>query len=422
MERFHYLGDGDIVGETLRYVAENATGWLALVGWGAAALKSRFREAYIGWDEKTKYRRLHLVANNVRFLILPRVPHLASSVLGANIRRLSRDWQQRYGHPILLAETFVDLNRFAGTCYRAANWTYLGQTRGVGRRGAGFQSHGEPKGLFVYPLHRRAREILASPFPSPEIGGGHSMADLSIDVNRLPLEGEGGLIDVLRQISDPRQSRGLRHPLESILAMAVLAVLCGARSYEAIAEWSGELPRDVRRRLGSRRYKAPSETTFRRVLQLVNAAEIDEKIGEWLVAQKVLKSCAIAIDGKTLRGSRDGEVGPSHLLSAVTHDSCVVVAQEQVEQKTNEIKHTRPLLEGLDLEGTVVTADAMHTQKEFARYLVEEKKADYVFLAKDNQSTLREDIELLDWQSFPPSGENAQQGARPDRDAHDLGT
>lgn len=247
------------------------------------------------------------------------------------------------------------------------------------------------------------------------------MPDLSIDVNRLPLEGERGLIDVLRQISDPRQARGLRHPMESILGMAVLAVLCGARSYESIAEWAADLPRDVRRRLGSRRFYPPSETTFRRVLQLVNAAEVDERIGQWLVAQKVLKDRAIAIDGKTLRGSNDGEARPFHLLSAVVHDNCVVVAQEQVDEKTNEIKHAKPLLDGLDLEGAVVTADAMHTQTEFARYLVEEKKADYVLPVKDNQPTLGDDIKLLDWQSFSPSSDNGQQGPRPDRDPDDLG-
>jgi len=205
MARFHYLGDGEIVGKTQRYVAEIGDEWLALLGWGAAVLKSRHRERYLGWDEKTKYRRLHLVANNVRFLMLPgvEVPHLASRVLAANLRRLSRDWEARYGHPILLAETFVDLGRFRGTAYRAANWIYLGQTRGMGRRGAGYESHGQPKGLFVYPLHRRARALLSAPFPAPQLTGRQGVSTFSIDVNRLPVEGDGGLLEVLRQITDP---------------------------------------------------------------------------------------------------------------------------------------------------------------------------------------------------------------------------
>lgn len=148
MERFHYLGDGVIVGETLRQVAESEGRWVALLGWGAAVLKSRHREAWVGWDERTKYQRLHLVANNVRFLVLPwvHVPCLASAVLSRSLRRLSADWQEHYDHPIMLAETFVDLSRFRGTCYRAANWLHLGETRGMRRKGAGYESHGNKKG------------------------------------------------------------------------------------------------------------------------------------------------------------------------------------------------------------------------------------------------------------------------------------
>jgi hypothetical protein len=121
MARYHYLGDAELVGESLRYVAESKRGWLALLGWSAAAWKSRHREGYIGWDARTKQARLRFVAGNSRFLILPwvRVPHLASSILGANVRRLCADWVERHGHPILLVETFVDLERFRGTCYHA---------------------------------------------------------------------------------------------------------------------------------------------------------------------------------------------------------------------------------------------------------------------------------------------------------------
>lgn len=122
IERFHYLGGARLVGESLRYVAEIDGRWLALLGWGAAALKSRHRDAFIGWEERTKLQRLHLVANNARFLIFPwvKVSHLASRVLSLNLRRLSKDWQEWYDHPILFAETFVDVERFSGTCYRAA--------------------------------------------------------------------------------------------------------------------------------------------------------------------------------------------------------------------------------------------------------------------------------------------------------------
>jgi hypothetical protein len=121
LHRFHYLGHKGDVGERLCYLAEIDGQWLALLSWAAAALENRARDRYIGWDEKTKYERLSLVANNTRFLILPWVcvPHLASHVLSKNLRRLSRDWEARYAHPIFLAETFVDLQRFTGTCYQS---------------------------------------------------------------------------------------------------------------------------------------------------------------------------------------------------------------------------------------------------------------------------------------------------------------
>jgi hypothetical protein len=414
MALFHYLGDGELVGESLRYVAEDDRGWLALLGWGAAALKCRHREAFLGWSDQLRLQRLGFVVNNARFLILPwvRVPHLASHVLAANLRRLSRDWKLAYAHRVLVAETFVDLNRFRGTCYRACNWKYLGQTRGMGRQGAGYVRHGMPKGLFVYLLHSRAQEILSSAFPSPEILETNAMTTrFSIDVNQLPLEGRGGLLEVLSELTDPREPQGIRHPFRSVLALCVMATLSGMRTYEAIAEWAKDLPKEIFKRLRCWCHQAPSEPTFRRVLQKVDAKEVDEKVYEWLSRQEIYRRAkAVALDGKTLRGSGDGEGTPCHLLSAVTHGEAAVVGQESVGEKTNEITHAKPLLGNLDLEGKVVTADAMHTQTDFARFVVEEKKADYVLIAKDNQPTLRADIKLLHAEDFSPSGQFRRQG------------
>ena len=121
----------------------------------------------------------------------------------------------------------------------------------------------------------------------------------------------------------------------------------------------------------------------------------------------------MAVDGKVVRGSADGESPATHLLSAFTHEEGSVIAQKRVADKTNEIPCVAPLLEDLDIEGAVVTLDAMHTQTETARFIVEEKKADYLLTVKDNQPTLRADIELLHLEAFPPSGDNGEQGARP---------
>lgn len=137
MAEHHYLGFRTLVGESLKYVATCDGQWVALLGWGTAAFKCAPRDRWIGWPAERPWDRLKYIANNQRFLVLPGVqcPNLASKVLALTTRRLSRDWQLIYNHPVVLAETFVDPARFQGTCYRAAGWLPLGQSRGFGRRG-----------------------------------------------------------------------------------------------------------------------------------------------------------------------------------------------------------------------------------------------------------------------------------------------
>lgn len=171
LERYHYLGYQPPIGEHLFHAAFLKGELVALVGWAAAAAHAPLRERHIGWDEGQRRHRLHLVTNNVRFLVMPwvRVPHLASKVLALSLRRLSRDWTAAHGHPVHLAETFVDTARFRGTCYRAANWKYLGQTAGRAKQGNQFLHTANPKALFVYELHRRARQKLLE--VDPRAGG-----------------------------------------------------------------------------------------------------------------------------------------------------------------------------------------------------------------------------------------------------------
>ena len=403
MRQHHYLGFERIVGESLCYVASQGSDWVALLGWGSAALKCGPRDQWIGWDRALQWRRLHLIANNVRFLILPgwHQSNLASHLLALNLKRLSWDWELYYGHPVLLAETFVDSARFRGTCYRAAGWQVLGQTLGFAKRNRRYWRHGQPKLVFVRPLVADARSRLVAPF-LPPLTSQRKETSWMIDVNRLPLEGQDGLVDLLKMLVDPRKPRGVRHPVVTIVAIAVCAALSGARSFCAIAEWAQGLNRKALRQLGSKRRTPPSEPTIRRVLQRLDADRLDDQIGQWLVRHYPLAGRAVAVDGKTLRGGHDTGQPPPHLLSAILHQEAVVIGQIAVEEKTNEIPKLPELLAPLPLEGAVVTADALHTQQQTARYLVEEKKADYLFIVKDNQSTLRQDIADLDWNAFPP--------------------
>jgi hypothetical protein len=407
---YHYLGACALIGESLCYVATVGGEWVALLGWAAAALRNTPRDRYLGWDRLTKERRLAWVVNNVRFLVLPwiRQPHLASRILAANLRRLSADWQVTHGHGVLLAETFVDTTRFRGTCYRASNWQYLGDTRGYSRCGATYRANGCPKAVFVYALHRHARQWLRTA-ARPVEAVVQEVRTMRLDVTQLPLEGAGGLFALLRGVADPRHRRGVRHPMEVVLAIAVCAMLSGAQSLAAIAQWAADLSREQLRQLGSRRPRGPSEPTLRRVLRQLDAATLDQQLGQWVAHHtRALQGAGLAIDGKTLRGSGAGTTKPVHLVSAVLHEAGVVLAQHRVPEKTNEITSVTPLFAALPITGAVVTGDAMFTQKDIATHIVEDKHADYLFTVKDNQPTLRQDIQHLGLGAFPPSARHAR--------------
>jgi hypothetical protein len=163
LRRYHYLGLR-VVGENLKYLVQANDGTdVACLLFGAAAWKVTARDQFIGWTSAQRVQGLGQVANNTRFLILPWVvvPGLASHVLGLVVRRLKADWQQKYGHPVWLAETFVEAERFLGTAYRAANWLRVGQTQGRGRQGPDPRVRSASvKDVFVYPLHRHFRQRL----------------------------------------------------------------------------------------------------------------------------------------------------------------------------------------------------------------------------------------------------------------------
>lgn len=163
LARHHYLGFRGPVGENIAYLARDRHGRdLACLLFSAAAWKTKPRDSWIGWDDATRTRRLSLLVNNSRFLILPwvRVPHLASHLLGRITRKLAADWQTRYGHPVHLLETFVERSRFKGTCYRAANWTCVGQTQGRTRQDRSRNISVPVKDIYLYALTPRFREEL----------------------------------------------------------------------------------------------------------------------------------------------------------------------------------------------------------------------------------------------------------------------
>jgi hypothetical protein len=156
IEQHHYLGYRQIVGNHLKYIAFIGDQPVACLGWGSAAWSVKSRDSLIGWDKAAKENNLHFVANNTRFLILPwvTVKFLASKLLALNAKRVFNDWLTVYNHPLYLLETFVEKDRFKGTCYKAANWIRVGQTKGTAKRGHDHLFHGKIKDIYLYPLRK----------------------------------------------------------------------------------------------------------------------------------------------------------------------------------------------------------------------------------------------------------------------------
>jgi len=211
----------------------------------------------------------------------------------------------------------------------------------------------------------------------------------------------GDLLSVLRAVTDPRCRRGVRHQLVVVLAIAVCAVLAGARSYVAIAEWAHDLPAMVRNRLGIQRLP-PSESAIRRVLQLIDPHLLDRTVSRWLAARSAppQRWPAIAVDGKTARGARTGDGRAVHLLAALDHADGVVLGQRVVNGKSNEITAFAPLLDGIDITDVIITADALHTQREHTDYLTR-RGAHYLFTVKGNQPRLHAQLKALPWREVP---------------------
>lgn len=164
LSRYHYLGYSVTVGESMKYLIKDKFGRpLSCVLFGSSAWKVACRDSYLGWKKECRERSLYLVTNNMRFLVLPwvTVAHLASHILGRIARRIRKDWVERYGHTVVLLETFVDTSRFRGTCYRAANWRYAGQTKGRSRNDRFNDLRVPVKDVYLYPLTPHFREILA---------------------------------------------------------------------------------------------------------------------------------------------------------------------------------------------------------------------------------------------------------------------
>ena len=389
MDAHHYLGFRCLFGGGLRHVAETADGrWVALVGWARGSFKVKARDAWIGWAPEQQFRRLHLVANNTRFLILPgmRGGNLASRVLSLSLRRLSADMEAARGHPVLVAETFVDPARFRGTCYLASNWTALGETRGYARAGGGWTAHGAPKRVFARALAGDARAALSGLDEPASWGAGRGCPEPPAE-HRLR-----GLYDFLREVPEYRSARGVRHRLATVLAVAVAAKLAGAQGVTAIAEFAARLTQRqlaaVRafRSPSAQRLVPPSKTGIHRILSELDPDALDAAMRRFTAARRA-PGGTLALDGKSRPLNRSGGSG-------------VVRGQTASDGAGGEIGGARRLLRELGVAGRTATLDAPHCRPKTARLIVD-AGGDYVMPVKRNHAALLDDIRIPGFDSAP---------------------
>ena len=395
MKEHHYLGFNGLIGEQLKYVAILNGEWVALLGWAASSFKSLDRDQWIGWRGYEHSSRLKFIANNWRFLILPGVQlkNLASKILSLNLKRLSRDWELKYAHPIYLVETFIDPSRYTGSCYRADNWLHVGGSRGFQKEHKSYIFHGNEKLLFIKPLTKQAKLKLK----------GTDGATAKLNIEALPIFGEDGLFEFFKSIADPRSKQGLRHRAPGLLVLCMLAILSGATTYKGITLWIKSVPRTMLGNLLLRDY--PHKSTIRLFLMGLDAELLDSKMTEWLLKHIDLIGEDISFDGKTLRGSRSGTNHAIQLVSAVVSKSGIILSQTKISQKTNEIPVVQSMIKTLPLEGTTITGDALQSQVKTS-LAAQDKHADAVFIFKDNQQAIKEEIKsALTNSAFSPSAD-----------------
>lgn len=397
----HYLGAGRRVGDYLRQVVEWEGRPVALLVWGPACYALKDRDLWISWSASQRLERLKLIVQNRRFLVLTgkgESPNLASQAMGAALRALPEQWQQRFGYRPLLAESFTDPEAYAGTCYKASNWEAVGFSAGYSRHRADFYIANErPKKLWLRPLVPEAGQLLRGAQVPEECRVGLSAAPSGT----LPVKAEqlDSLLEVFGKAPDPRDDN-TRYRIGPVLTLIALALLAGRREIAEVARFATTLTQPQRRRLslplkkGTRRfYQVPGYGVFYQVLTRMDGEAFARLLNDWLQIRAGSLPAALALDGKMIRD----HIG---LLTLAQHEDGAPQAVALYDQKENtprcELTAAAALLEKLPaLDGKIITADPLHCQRAHARTLVE-KGGDYLFQIKGNQPKLLKQAQGLD--------------------------
>ena len=444
MESKHYLGNANAIGQVLRYVAQYQGQWVAVLTFCSAALHLKPRDQLLNWSAREVPQRRHLVAQNSRFLILPstgRWPNLASRVLKLICQELPGDWEKHFGHPVLLVETFVDPQRFRGTCYRAAGWQALGKTQGYERRGQDFYLDTKhPKELWVHPLGPGALEKLRAKELPPTLQGKGKPLPPPVPIASAQMN---SLFDFVRKrLTDPRHRNGVRYPIASIVCIATLAVAADCKGTHAIAKFSQSLNHGQRRRLRCHRrrgarhqFDVPCERTFIRLFKVIDPDELCKIFSDWMASLSSEPVEVIHLDGKVLKNTdpAPARLKEDHALSEAAAavdtpqelqkpkaEKALMLVNFQTPQQrlidqiavprdTNEEAAVAAHLPKMDLKGIIVIADAAHTVKANCWQLPQMQGAEYILFLKGNQPKAFAKAKQLLSGDIPPSGSHHRQ-------------
>ena len=408
VSQHHYLKSARLVGERLCYVAECQGRWLALLGWSAAAYHIRARDQWIGWNDNQRRARLPLLANNARFCLLAapgQYPNLASRVLALNGARLSQDWQEAYGHPIVLVESFVDTQLFRGTAYKAAGWKAVGQSAGFKRVAEDFyEAHDRPKQLYTRELVKHAaRKLRQRHLPQALRAYERPIAPSC----QVPGEQLSSLWQVLhRQVPESRNVKGMRHKQATVLTITFAFLLSGGQGgHRAVASFAQDLTPTQRAAVHcwfnsrTRTYDPPTENCIYRVLKAVPVLKFQQAVWAWQMARHGAQDGSVVVlDGKALRGSQG-----TQLVGAINAQSGRTLGVEAVADKSNEIPAAQTLLGRLELDGVIALMDALHSQVKTAHSIVQEGGGDFALFIKGNQPGLLAQAKHFLPEDFSPS-------------------
>jgi hypothetical protein len=387
----HFLGDRRPSGHSLRQVVVQEGRWVGLLLWVSGFWHLQDRDQWIKWDAVTRSERLKLIVHNARFLIpeAAREPNRGSQVLAAALAALPRQWQESFGYRPLLAETFTDVERHAGTIYKVTGWIPVGKTAQNEHRCDHFPHHSRPKQLWLKPLHPQAQQRLCAPELLPE----HQAAHNEQVTTRCPLKKSLclSMLGALRQVPDPRQREGRRYPLGAVLVIVALGLLRGAVHLSTIYRTGQKLDQRQRAHLGlpfkrgTRFRPAPGYFVYRDILAALDLERLAEVLTAWLQAHAGQLPRTLAIDGKIIR---------DHLGLIVTlvdaQEGTPVAVMAATAGKGHELKTAQKLLASpaVNLQNATVTTDSLHCQDQTVHTIVLEKGGDFLVQVRDNQPTV----------------------------------